>query len=349
MANQRVIIADTDLGYLIPLQYHFLKTFGDEIELEIITDADYFRTLFSSPQRVTVLAVSEGLYDPSLHRHSIGKLFLLTEQYDDGTTEDPNAERIYKYTSIREVFNDIVGRSGLQSGSVDRNEPKILLVFSPCGGTGKTTVALGISTCLARNYKKVLYINASRLQTFQRLLENETPIFGYDIYNRLAQPDARIYQDIKHILRSEVFSYLPPFRSALVNLGLPYSIYCDIAVSAKESRDYDYIVVDADHTFDEDAVKLMSAADKVLVVTRQNRSAVSATKALASNMEGAGDKYVFVCNDFNSMAENALILSDGTMNFTVNEYISHFPNYDHLRPADFAADGGMQRAAYLMM
>ena len=157
-------------------------------------------------------------------------------------------EYIFKYTSIKEVFNEIVGRSGLHSDSTDKSEPKILMVYSAGGGDGKTTVALGISACLAKNYKKVLYINAARLQSFQRLLENETPIFGYDIYNRLAQSDTRIYQDIKHVLRSEGFSYLPPFRSALISLGLRYSVFYDIAVSARDSRDYDYIVVDTSLT-----------------------------------------------------------------------------------------------------
>ena len=96
-------------------------------------------------------------------------------------------------------------------------------------------------------------------------------------------------------------------------------------------------------------MKLMSAADKVLIVTRQSRSAVSAANALAANVDGiGGEKYVFVCNDFDSIAENALITA-GAVGFTVNEYVGHFANYDRLRPADFAADGGIQRAAYLMM
>ena len=47
MARPRVIVADTDESYVIPLQKKFAELFADKIDLEIITDKDYFNQLFS--------------------------------------------------------------------------------------------------------------------------------------------------------------------------------------------------------------------------------------------------------------------------------------------------------------
>ena len=45
MARPRVIVADTDESYVIPLQKKFAELFADKIDLEIITDKDYFNQL----------------------------------------------------------------------------------------------------------------------------------------------------------------------------------------------------------------------------------------------------------------------------------------------------------------
>ena len=50
MAKPRVIIADTDAGYIIPLQLKFAEDFFEKVDLEIITDTDCFESLFSTPQ-----------------------------------------------------------------------------------------------------------------------------------------------------------------------------------------------------------------------------------------------------------------------------------------------------------
>lgn len=52
MARPRVIVADTDESYVIPLQKKFAELFADKIDLEIITDKDYFNQLFSLSQKM---------------------------------------------------------------------------------------------------------------------------------------------------------------------------------------------------------------------------------------------------------------------------------------------------------
>lgn len=352
MAKPRIIIADTDISYIVPLQLKFVEEFFEKIELEIIDNKDYFTELFSTPQKADILIVSEELYDPSLQRHNISNIFLMTEQYEEDQTAELNVNRIFKYTSIKEILNEITGKSAgaLNISSNTNKETQIVLVYSACGGAGKTTIALGISACLTKNYKRVLYINAGRLQSFQRLLENQSAITASDVYAKLVSPNENSYNDIKHVIRQELFYYLPPFKASLMSLGLDYSVYENIAVGAKKSADYDYIVIDTDTSFDESKAKLLGIADKVILVTKQNSASVYATNVLVSNINGSNsDKYIFVCNEFNKEQDNALISPNMVLKFSISEYVDYFPNYDRMKPIDFSQESSIQRTAFLII
>lgn len=41
MAKPRIIVADTDINYIIPLQLKFVEVFFEKVDLEIITDKEY--------------------------------------------------------------------------------------------------------------------------------------------------------------------------------------------------------------------------------------------------------------------------------------------------------------------
>lgn len=353
MAKPRIIIADADFDYIIPLQLKFVEEFFEKIDLEIITDRDYFEQKFSVSQRADILVISEELYDRTMQRHNVSHIFLLTEQYEEESTADLNVDRIFKYTSIKEIFNEIISKSSsvLKLDQQKKQETQMVLVYSASGGTGKTTVAMGISASLTKNYKKVLYINAARLQTFQNMLENKTPVTALDVYAKLRSDNLeKVYEDIKHVLRKELFYYLPPFKTALMSLGLRYSVFGQIVKSAKRSGDFDFIVVDADVTFDEEKADLINMADRVVIVTNQSMAAVSATNVLASNINGMNtDKYIFVCNDFDKLQSNALISPQSSLKFTISDYVDHFNLYEQMNMEELAGESSIQRVAFLII
>ena len=353
MSRPRVIIADEDRGYIIPLQLKFVKEYFNQIDLEIITDRQYFLELFSTPQKAEILILSDELYDSSLQKHNIGYIFVMTEQSEESEAGDLNINKLYKYTSVKEIFNEIVGKSkgAFHIGSDEKQETRIILVTSANGGTGKTTIAMGVSAFLTKYYKKrVLYLNASRLQNFQYMLDNDTPVTSPEIYMKLQSPTGQIYEEIKHVLRKETFSYLPTFKAALMSVGLEYSVYGKIALSAKKSGDFDFIMIDAESALDEDKARLLDIADRVVIVTEQSVNAGEAVNALISNINGMkSDKYIFICNKFEKESYNALISPTVKLKFTVNEYVDKFvvngiPKCEKLSEKD-----GIKKTAFLIL
>ena len=135
-----------------------------------------------------------------------------------------------------------------------------------------------------------------------------------------------------------------------MSLGLSYSVFEKIVLSAKKSGDYDFIVVDADVSFDEDKAALLNLADNVIVVVKQTLASVLATNILVSNINGANaEKYIYICNDFDKENDNALISPKVSLKFSTSDYIDHFVHYESMMPEDFSKENCMQKMAYLIL
>lgn len=326
MDKPRIIIADTDENYIMSLQLKFAEEFFEKIDLEIITDINYFKELFSSHQKIDLLVISEEFYSISLQKHNILQIHLLVENLSKENFIVHNASQVFKYSSIQEVFNEIISKNEYllelknSTNNLTKDNPKVIVVSSAVGGVGKTTVAMGICGTLAKNFKRVLYIDAEQLQSFQYYMQDATPINNNHIYAKLLEEEENEYYMLKHFIRKEIFSYIPPFKAPLDSLGLNDTLFLRIIQQVRQAEEYDYIVVDTDSKFDYLKMKLLEIADLVFFITNQNYYSVQATKLLLSNIDGVNTgKYLLVCNKY--VHEKPNYLSELTQNISVDEYI----------------------------
>lgn len=356
MGKIRIILADTDDHYVHSLQIRFAEEFSDRIDLEIITDIDCYAELLETPQHAEILVVEERLYDPSLNRHSFENIYVLQSgepekseerlQAGSGNSSSSKITRIYKYSSIPEIFSEIVGKSGLTVPAAGSESPQLILVTSASGGVGKTTIAMGLCIGLSRSYKKVLYIGAQHLQTFSCLLDHPDPIEDPEVYAAMSAEKGNIYSLIKGYIRREDFSYLPPFKSSLISLGLPFSLYLEVADAARKSGEYDFVVVDTESVLNEEHMKLLEAADRILVVVKQSVCAAAAAGLYVRNIgRTATERYLFVCNEFRRDAYNALNCPEHPPLFAVDEYIPAFDGQETVSSRRMAQDESIRRIA----
>ena len=198
MSKPLIIIADTDELYLTNLERKFLEEFDDQIDLEIISDADYFEKRFETPLSVEILVVSEKLYSSSLQKHNISNVCVLVEEHDNGSTEDLSVNKVYKYLGIRELFNELTyqSREALTDSQTTENITRIISFYSAIGGTGKTALSIGLARCLAEKHKRVLYINSESVQDFSYYLENKTGLPN-EGYRALKQDSGHMYENIR--------------------------------------------------------------------------------------------------------------------------------------------------------
>lgn len=351
MEKPRVVIAEDDLTYIGPLQSRFIYEFFDDIQLEVITDESYFEEMFQSLQKMDVLILNDKFYREDFEKHEIKNIFVLTETQDAGEEKAEHINTLYKYTNVKGIFLEIVGKSGLKIPTQNETkDPEIILVTAASGGTGKTTVALGVAAALSDMYKRVLYIEASCLNTFQYYLKNQEPITRQEIYTRLFHAGPNIYQEIKIELRKEKFTYMPPLKGALMAYGInDISLYGKIAMSAKASGEFDYIIIDADSIFDNSKADMMNIADKVIFVIEHTPQAAYAANILVNNISNIdAGKYLFICNKYTKRKKDTFLIQ-GSNNFKIDEYVDVFEDYNNMSCEDFAKVEMIRKIAFLLI
>ena len=308
MSKPVIVLADSDYSeYLSHIEAKFAEEQMNDIDLQVYTDKDYFTKHFSTPQKVDVMLVSEDFYFSDLVKQNIQYLFALTESIP--TERDPGSSsvrRINKYATVKKIYSDVVGQcSDVFRRKADGTSKKVIVVTSPYGGAGKTTAALGLSICLAQGYKKVLYIDAEQVQSFQFFLKNRTPLSDKGI-QMLGSSGQNMYFAVKPYLKKEQFTYMPAPPMALEAYKINRQKILDLIREAKASSEYDFIIVDTDSALDTFKYLLIELADNVVIVTEQDAFLAFQTKQYTFNLTKNSDKYIYVCNRYDQSSKNYL-------------------------------------------
>ncbi|MBQ6582459.1 MAG: AAA family ATPase [Mogibacterium sp.] len=351
MKNRRIIMADPDASYLLPLQLKFIEELRGDYEFELITDEEFYRETFRSPQDAECMIVREDWYGASLARHNIDNIVVLTERPASEDTAQERTFPIYKYSTIDEIFNQVriilishEANAGSRGTALSK-DAKVVVFYSADGGAGKTTLAMSLATYLVRNqYKRVLYLSTGSIQSFLYHMENRATLPN-DMMMALMGDTKEAYSVLKKSVREEKFHYLPAFSMPLFSYGISEDVYLHLIEGAKASRDYDWVIVDADSVLTPQTAMQIQKADKVMLIVRQTEESAYAMDHLLTQISDKDGKFVYVCNDYNSNLPNAC--EAGKHAFTVNEYVSHCAS-DTGIIGTLAATNDIQRLAILM-
>lgn len=340
MSKLTIIIADEDENYLSPIEIKFLEEIGDVAEIITITDRDYFDEYFGIPRKVDVLIIDKIFYKDYLSKHDINKIFILNE------TSDKIAENeIYKYTSVKDIYDEVIGNVNLSEEIVnEKKHTNVIMVYSPAGGTGVTTLSLVLAKAIANKHKKVLYLSTENMQSMavyenieesmSKLLEKAITTQSYDIHTVINN----------EVVVRQGISYIPPAKQATTVLGIKEENYLNLIAKMKEVNLYDYIVVDTDSELTQNKCAMMALADKVVLVVAQNEGAVKKTDIFLENIDCSDlNKFLFICNKYRTDKENNLTNSSMKNQCIVKQYIEYLDNVDTTKIAETDA---IQNFAY---
>lgn len=343
-----VVLADLDANYLVPLEDKLTEELYDQIELEIITSKEYFDFFFSTPRKIDTLLISSSLFTQELMRHNVTDFFVLTEEPGDTQSTD-NVTRIFKYSSTKEIFNQVLYKNKeMLNVQFSNKETQVIVVTSGVGGSGKTTVSLALSESLAHSHKRVLYISTDIMQGFSYYLQNKGSLPN-DIVRVFNGSDDKLYAGVMPYLRNEGFTYLPPFSRSVLSIGLDGMIYNRFISAAKATKEYDYIIVDTELNLDETKAELIQNADKVLINVLQDSFATYKTESLVRNIDCRDtDKFIFVCNKFRRDADNEYITSQIGQQFIITEYVEEVPLHKIHSLQSFSELNGIKNLAYVL-
>lgn len=324
MQSISMVLIDSDTKFLEGLEWKLLEELGERVELESITEQEYFDTYFEKPKNIDVLVVHEEQYLECVQKQNINLTFVLRENEIE-TQEDNRICMLHKYMNlgemVRRITEKISRRLNIQTNTDANRVTRGIMVYSPIGGAGKTTTALGLSVALSKQGKKVLYFNAENVQNFQWYMRDRN--YAYEeLAACIVNEDEHALSYLKNALGHEEFDYVRPLRQSVLAYGITEDNYFYFISRILEANVYDYIIFDVSSELTLFKTKLMAKCYRVVNVLQQDALSVYKTEEFLKNIDYSDDeKMLWICNNYEENHENRILGSEILQNCSIAEYV----------------------------
>lgn len=301
MTKKHIVIAMYDEKYVASLEIGFLKNVSESINLETITEESYFEQYFNVSQRIDCLIIDEQLYTENVSRQGISQVFVLVND-DSEEKKDYYANVISKFSSVKEIIHKVTGKLGISLG-VNGNQAGetgtiSIMVYSPIGGSGKTTIAMALCYQLGCLNKRVLYVNFDTIQNYQWILNKDEYVEnGLERY--MTRHDTSVADKMSEETWQCGFACAKPFKSSKLSYGIKNSDYLFAIEELKKTNKYDYIVIDTMSDLGELNVNVLDKCDKIITIMEQSAYGVyKIMKFLQCINYQDNEKFMFLCNKY---------------------------------------------------
>lgn len=301
MKKLKIVFVDSDATYIRPLIERFGAELGvDKIDITIITEKESFERYFSELREVDILLINRDMYSERLSMHNIKNMFILSE------TDTVGSSDVYKYTSTKAIYDFVCANLKYVSDQsiLGDKESAIISVYSPIGGSGKTTVALAFAHALSGAEKRVLFVSGEDIQSFDASV-NATDFLGADFKKDVLNGVELSFADLARYIGTCSFDYILPVDKTLFSEGYSFQDFVRVTIMAKKL--YDYIIFDMPSVLNAEICGFLQQSSYNIIVAEQgNVSAKKLDKLLSAIDYKSEKKYIFVCNKFDVTKDNCL-------------------------------------------
>lgn len=290
----KLAILEKDSSYLNRIVTAFNAKYSDKLEIYSFTDEKVALGTIEST-KIDVLVASD-LFDidaGSLPRHCGFAYFVDTQNIETikgecAICKFQKADLIYK--QILSIYSEKT--SSVTGTGMDDSATQVLYFTSVSGGVGGSTMAAACATALALQGKRVLYLNLEQFGDADIFFHGEGQFtFGDVIYaikskktNVCLKLESTVKQDV-----SGVYFYSAP-QVALDIMELEAEDIKRLLNEIRMSASYEYIVVDANFSFEEKSFLLWKEVSKVIVVSDGSEISNKKFERMYSAMEILGQQ-----------------------------------------------------------
>lgn len=168
-----MIMADPDVSYMESVSaYIRVSRHWDEFDLKLFSSSERLLDFLETRSSYDILLISNRFLSSLDNGHQEDAIVLLEE--NEPLQFSPAQQTLFKYQPLDQLLSSIVSiyRSSFKKAAFQENEKsktKVISVFSGSGGSGKTTFAINLSRQMAKEHRKVFYLNLE--------LSHSTPLF----------------------------------------------------------------------------------------------------------------------------------------------------------------------------
>lgn len=262
-----IAVADSDEFYLKQLancifaspQPFEVFTFSRQDSLE--------RFLRQDRSSVDILLISEEMRCSVCDSCSAGTKILLSESEEE--TEGYGA--VKKYQKTASLLSEVMLLYGKNAGKLNRlmkdgRETCLLGLWSPAGGSGKTTLALLLARQLGLMRRSVFYLNCERVDSTRGLLVPDAGISVSDLLVAVRSGESGIGLSVLSKMCTPprlAFSYINPPESSLEYNEVTAEQQA-VILEELEGR-FDFVILDFESELNEEKLEILHLCDHIIL------------------------------------------------------------------------------------
>lgn len=176
MGRLSLVIADCDMDYLSKFEKFLMINYPQRFDIFSFSSPGKLWDFMGSSNKKDILLINSKMYKNELCLKNVEAIMLLSG--DSAEPAPEGLETIYKYQHAERLVTDILRfyaarsmNAGLMPG---QGNTRIVCIYSPAGGVGKSSIAAGCSILSARKGLKTFYLNMEDVPTTSLFFSGES-------------------------------------------------------------------------------------------------------------------------------------------------------------------------------
>lgn len=276
MSKIHLIIADGDEDYVDSITNYIVNNYSHRFQVNSFTKEEYLLDYISSNEgKVDILLLCPQWYTNSISKDRVDTIIILS----GGMLIDEaiDCEMINKYQRGDKLVSGIlncfaeVNPNKYYISDKDR-KTKVIAVYSPIGGIGKTSIAVGSSMKSAEDGKSVFYLNLENMQSTSNFFDCENCQSISNVLYYIKEKKKNITLKIEGIRCTDPqygIHYFSPPQSCIDLDEMSIDELEYLINKLKLSRNYDEIFIDMSTKLDEKNVSILNVSDEIILILGQ--------------------------------------------------------------------------------
>ncbi|MEA4846299.1 MAG: hypothetical protein VB106_03600 [Clostridiaceae bacterium] len=333
MARLNLVIADSDESYARGLSEYINSNHFSAFMASCFTRVDSFTGYFEKRHPADILIISPDFYEISAEYPQI-KLKLI---FSEGALncEYPGFQPINKYSTGDKLIGEVIHLYSKINPLEERlpsysSNTEFIGVYSPAGGTGKTTISSALSKQCAELGIKSFYLNLESIQSTGMFFSSYNKRNLSYIFYYLKEKSRNLSFKMGGIKSTEDgVEYFNPPDSPMEYGEINPEELEQLLQGIKGMGCYDYVFIDMSDILDMKNYKIMALCDRIVMVTLEEPIASYKGRVLSNELtklwdadkDSISDKFITVINKYKGIEKGVESPAGGmTANLKIPEY-----------------------------
>jgi cellulose biosynthesis protein BcsQ len=292
MSRITLLIADYDELYVESLINFLMANYSRRFQISSFTKPEFLYSYLSAEgSNADIL-----LIDPEINLEEIplsNVKTILVMAYGQGVNEIKGYKAINKYQNADNFVSSILaafsenGQDFALPGS-DSKVSKVISVYSPVGGIGKTSICVALATNMSASGHKVFYLNMESTPSTSCFFHDKndsnlsTVLFsikGKSQNTQLKMEGAKCFDST-----NGVYYFAPPDSTFEIEEMQPEELKTLVDL-LKSSGQYDYVFIDLSSSISRNNIALLEACDRIILPIDQDINSEVKLSALKKELK----------------------------------------------------------------